>query len=252
MAEDDKKISILKVTGHDFVDNAEEFLDKISDDDSIGRVTISTFDDVLYLMTQDKFEFFVNYELRRKELLRDREGFQKRRPCEELKEEQRKEEKQKEEEESSKKEEWTPAQQVMIDLKNKLNILPQLTDRELVTVLKDMRIARYGKGDKLYSINHVEEEMYYIIRGRVVTTIGDNIQLLSIGAREFFGEVSTIGAGRRMASATVISEEALIISLIINRDVKKGSEVAFLKLNQALFSILSDKVARLIGKIESK
>jgi CRP-like cAMP-binding protein len=89
----------------------------------------------------------------------------------------------------------------------KFTVFAELGADELHVLLEQSAIESYRAGERIINAGDIGHCMYVILRGNVRVTVkrGDGeIELASLSAGDFFGEVALVDDGPRSASVTAI------------------------------------------------
>jgi hypothetical protein len=233
-----KSITISKISGEQFLENPQTFLDLLVGDQNVGRLTITSYEGVFYLMTEEKFHFFIDYELKKQHNLLSKEFGTAKPPKEEIVEE---------EQPKPKPTSYKPQNyKTMLDLKKRLNLFPNFTDQEFLTIFRDVVVSKYKKGDNIYYKDEPDHELFYIFRGEVALS-NYNEKTLVLGKNEFFGELAFIGSGEKQTYAKVFSEMTIVVSFLLKPLITTGDEaLIMMKLYKELSVTIDNKVKKLL------
>jgi hypothetical protein len=232
-----RSISIAKVTGEDFVKHPQGYMDHLVSDDNVGRLTISAFEGVFYLMTQDKFQFFIDYELKKQE-----NQLSKNLGLEPAPQQQ-----QQKPENNNLGNSPKPANyKMMLELKKQLKFFPFFSDHEFLSIFNDVIVSKYKKGANIYYKKDPENELFYVFRGEVAISNAD-ASMLILTAGEFFGELQFMGGGGKGTNAKTFSSMTVVISFILKNNLNSKNELeTVLKLHKHLIESLNDKMTKIL------
>ncbi|EJF06404.1 cyclic nucleotide-binding protein [Thiovulum sp. ES] len=227
-------IRIAKTSGDKFLENPQEYLDLIAGDDRIGRLTISAFEGIFYLLTEDKFQFFIDYELQKQEnQILNRIGLKPEKAIEEPK--------------KSLQENQKPKNyKLMLDLKRQLRLFPNFSDQEFLSIFRDVVVSKYKKGDNIFYKDEPSFELFYVFRGEVtISHSGKSILVLKNG--DFFGELAFMGSGEKSTNAQVLSSMTVVISFLTKKSFNSKEELdILLKLHTQLAKSVDDKLKKIL------
>jgi hypothetical protein len=227
-------IRIAKTSGDKFLENPQEYLDLIAGDDKIGRLTISAFEGIFYLLTEDKFQFFIDYELKKQEnQILNRIGLKPEKAIEEPK--------------RSLSENQKPKNyKLMLDLKRQLRLFPNFSEQEFLSIFRDVVISKYKKGDNIFYKDEPSFELFYVFRGEVkISNWGESILVLKNG--DFFGELAFMGSGEKSTNAQVLSSMTVVISFLTKKSFSSKEELdILLKLHTQLANSVDDKLKKIL------
>lgn len=94
------------------------------------------------------------------------------------------------------------------ELLAKFKLFAELDREELKTLLEQSTTVSYEAGERIISAGDSGHCMFVILRGSVAVTAksnGEDVQLASLVAGDFFGEVSLVDDGPRSADVTTTS-----------------------------------------------
>ncbi len=227
--EEKKSISIVRATLDTLLQNPKGVVSKLLDH-TIGRVNIINKDKIYYLMTQEKFEFFVKYELKRQKISFD----EKLAECQEAN-------KPKEEINTT---HMTQAQLALLKIKNRFELFKNLTDEDVISIMDDIIISQYEKDEKVFSVGTTEKNMYYIVRGEVSVLVGPagDIDVATLKKGQFFGEMAYVMNEKRTATIKAKSEIVILLSFVVREKMRPNTQEAYMKLFQNINKMLAHKI----------
>jgi len=226
--ENNKKLKIVTTTVRDFLTSPKDFISKIISE-NLARLVITLNNQSFYLSTKEMYELFVKLEVRK-----ERAIFEKK--YRELKESFRKV---KEDVDLTR---LTKFEQTLIQLEEKFHLFDGLTHGELLAVVKNIRVFKMQKDEKVFLNGNTTKEIFFLIDGEINIVISENI-VATLPKRTFFGEMAYITDKPRNATAMIKSPIAIMLSFNIKDNVNKYQTEAFMKLYKNINSML-------VGKIE--
>jgi hypothetical protein len=225
-----KTISIIQTNLTKFMQNPKELFQKLMMD-SVGRANIDIGEKRFYLMTRERFDFFVKYELKKEKLLFEN----KLADCQESNpNKQRK----------FSFDQLTQAQKSLLKIKDRFEMLKNLSDDEILTIMNDIIITQYNKGEKVFTAGTTGKEIYFIVRGAVTVHVGpQNKQVAVLQQGHFFGEMAYILREPRTATIIAATSPCLLLSFKVNeKNNKRGSEKSFMKFYKNVNNMLAKKI----------
>ncbi len=131
----------------------------------------------------------------------------------------------------------------------------------LKTEGKGRTIAKYGKGQQIFSQDGSSESVFYLIKGKVKITVlseqGKEAVIAIVSPDEFFGEGCLIGQARRLSMASAMTEcEIMRISkpamLAALREEPAFSEMFVTHVLQRTIRVEADLVDQLFNSSEKR
>lgn len=227
--EETTAIKIVRSSIGDFFKNPKELFKKLLDD-ATGRINILAGERIFYLMTKEKFDFFIKYELKKQKLsfenkLSDCEESNSTTPV-------------------TNKTHMTQAQQSLLKIKSRFELFNNLTDDDVLAIMSDIIISQYPKGEKVFSVKTTGKDMYFIVRGVVTVFVGPagDIPVAKLTKAQFFGEMAYIMNEPRTATIKASSDIVLLLSFSVNEKVVAGTEPAYMKFYHNINRMLSHKL----------
>lgn len=102
------------------------------------------------------------------------------------------------------------------ELLKKFKLFAELSDEELQTLWQQSSRAKHAAGEKIITAGESGLCMFVILSGRVAVTAdnaGATVELATLEAGDFFGEVSLVDDGPRSADVTTLEDcEFLVIT----------------------------------------
>jgi CRP-like cAMP-binding protein len=93
-------------------------------------------------------------------------------------------------------------------------LLEDLTEDELVGLIRELRLVSFGAGDIILSEGEAGEDVFVLAAGRVAVhkrdATGRNVKVCSLGPGAFFGEMATLSGRPRTATITVVDRSELL------------------------------------------
>jgi YHS domain-containing protein len=140
----------------------------------------------------------------------------------------------------------------LIKILQKFELFNNISDKEMLLILEDtLSIKKYIKDDLVFSMNDVDDTIYYVVQGEVGIYIGDllkPIEIASLHNGNFFGEMAFISKEPRTATIRVKSKEAILLGFKINEDVPYGSELTYIKIYKNINKLLTRKISETNSK----
>jgi len=229
--ESKKTIAIIKESFDKFLENPKESFRRLLDA-SVGRINISVGDRVFYLMTREKFDFFIKYELKKQKL-----SFQNALDnC--LKTHTQKEER------PINDSHMTQAQKSLLKIKSRFALFNNLSDADVIAIMNDILISQYKNGEKIFTIGTTGKEVFFIVRGTVSVFVGagGDIEVATLKKTQFFGEMAYIMNEPRTATIKASSNIVLLLSFSINPKIEQGTEIAYMKFYNNINKMLAQKL----------
>jgi CRP-like cAMP-binding protein len=136
----------------------------------------------------------------------------------------------------------TKAQKTLLEFHEKFELFRGMTSEDLLAVVEKVWFVKLEKDEKVFSKGHTGKELFYIIDGQVSIEVADEKEITVLKNKTFFGEIAFITKKPRGATATVISNEAKLLSILIKDVVEPNEPRAFSKLYQNMSEVLIKKV----------
>ena len=148
----------------------------------------------------------------------------------------------------------TPAAQKLMEIASRIYLFEGLTPTEVLKITKNVRFLRFGPGELLFSQGDLNQEMYFLLSGRLeikasldasagrtrtTTTVG------KIDPGNIVGEMAFVTHRPRSASAISAVDKTTAIGFEIDEDaVSDETTFIFLQLYINISSGLADKLER--------
>lgn len=141
---------------------------------------------------------------------------------------------------------------MQVALFRKFTLFAELDDRELGAIAAVAKTRRYAKDDVVFHADEIGDVFCIIREGQVKVTMispeGKEIILNTLGAGEFFGEMSLLDEQPR--SATIIAIEPLEVVTIWRSDFLQILEENF-SITRKILAELSKRLRQMSTRIES-
>jgi len=230
--ESKKTIAIIKENFDKFLTNPKESFRRLLNS-SVGRINIAVGDRVFYLMTQEKFDFFIKYELKKQKL-----SFQNALDnC-------LKGHTQEEEEKPVNDSHMTQAQKSLLKIKSRFALFDNLSDADVIAIMNNILISKYKNGEKIFTIGTTGKDVFFIVQGTVsvFVGVGGDIEVATLKKTQFFGEMAYIMNEPRTATIKASSDIVLLLSFSINPKIEQGTEIAYMKFYNNINKMLAQKL----------
>ena len=230
-SEDRKTISIVKKRFEEFLKSPKDMFRQLLDD-TVGRINIIVGERTFYLMTREKFDFFIKYELKKQQLTFKNQLDD----CAKHKVESTVP--------VANKAHLTQAQKSLLQIKSRFELFKSLTDDDVIAIMDDIVVSQYQKGEKVFTVGTTEKDMYFIVRGEVSVFVGPggDIKVATLKKAQFFGEMAYIMNEPRTATIKATSDIVLLLSFSVNTKVAKGVEGAYMKFYHNINKMLAQKL----------
>jgi hypothetical protein len=148
----------------------------------------------------------------------------------------------------------SPAQQKLMEIASRIYLFEGLTPAEVLKIVKNVRFLRFGPGELLFSQGDLNQEMYFLLAGRLeikasldasegrrrtTTTVG------KINPGNIVGEMAFVTHRPRSATAISAVDKTTAIGFEIDEDaLSEETTFIFLQLYINISSGLADKLER--------
>ena len=139
---------------------------------------------------------------------------------------------------------------MLLAVRKKIHFFDNLSDEEIVGLTKSSEFLRPLKGEHLFEQGDFGKEIYYVVKGRI-DIYGFNEQmdgddpfshLTTLEEGMVFGEIGAVTGETRTARATVASDDAFILRMIMHTDVSCSNALSFVKMYRNIIESLSTKL----------
>jgi len=235
--EEHKKLKTVTTTIQDFLSSPKRFLSKLLEE-NLARLTVKLHSRELYIMTKEMHELFIKFEVNKeRDIFQEKYRALKER-CAKVKDDVK---------DDVNVSHLTIAQKTLLQLEGKFELFDNMSNKELLTVVKDIQLLKMKKGEKVFGINNTSQEIFYILGGAVSVIINDN-EVALLRRNSFFGEMAYITNKPRNATVVIKTETAILLSFKIKEKINHNNSQAFMKLFRNINSMLVKKVEMMNDK----
>ena len=228
--EEEKTIIVIRKSIVDFLKDPKSIFKELLSS-TVGRINISAGQRIFYLMTEKKFDFFIEHALKKQKQFYEKKLLESGNT-------------ESSEQKDKVDERYNPAQRSLLQIKSKFELFSNLSDSDVLYIVDDIVISQYPKDRKVFTVGTTDKHMFFIVRGTVSVFIGPggDIEVAQLGKTQFFGEMAYIMNEPRTATIKVTSEVALLLSFSVRPKIAKGAEKSFMKFFSNINKILIHKL----------
>lgn len=143
-------------------------------------------------------------------------------------------------------------QEKLLEISDKLYIFNEISKNDILMITNNVNFKKYQKGDVIIKESDKEEDIFFILSGKVAVVVGNKNVVSTIDSGSMFGEMAFLMKKARTATIIAYHDNTVIISFRINTD--KLSQIfsyPFAKLYQNIALDLSKKLEISNTKITS-
>ncbi len=139
---------------------------------------------------------------------------------------------------------------MLLAVRKKIHFFDGLSDEEIVALIQHSEFIRPNKDDHIFEQGDFGKEVFYIINGKVdIYGYNENVggddpfsHLITLDEGMVFGEIGAITGESRTARATVLSDDALILSITVCTETTCENALGFVKMYKNIIDSLSSKL----------
>jgi CRP-like cAMP-binding protein len=107
-----------------------------------------------------------------------------------------------------------------LKIKRMFNLFPNISDEDVLPMIGESKIKTYRNNQIIYNEKDKTQDVFYVLTGNVVVQ-KDDVELMSVGKNQFFGEMALITNEPRHGTAKVVGKVANVMVFSFSPMAKK-------------------------------